>query len=155
MAQKITWELLLIIGIVSNFLFQSCGQGEVEYIHIKSYKYDNQAGYSIVIHKWLNNAETVYKLPQSGEIEFKNEFKGGGCFIDEIQQTAFSPDSDCLLINSDSIRIIFDGSKSYWLKPSDNVDVNILKEVNYQYTKQDNREDYLYKFTDKDYQNSN
>ncbi len=155
MQQKITWMLLLIIGTLSSPLFQSCGQGEVEDITIKSYKYYNQTKYSIVVHKWLNNAETVYELPQSGQIEFKNEFNGGGCFIDEIQQTAFSPDSDCLLINADSLRIIFDDSKSYWLKHSDNVDVNILKEGNYDYTKQGNREDYLYNFTDKDYQNSN
>ncbi len=154
MVQKTIWMLLLVIGILSSLIFQSCGQEEVEDISIKSYKYGNQTEYSIVIHKWLNNTEIVYELSQSGQqIEFKNEFNGGGCFIDDIQQTTFSPDSDCLLINADSIKIIFDNSKSYWLKPSDNVDVNILKEVNY--TKQGNREDYSYSFTNKDYQYSN
>ena len=155
MARKTTWMLLLFTGILSSSLFQSCGQEIVEKIFIKSYRYDNQTDYSIVIHKWINNIEKVYELSQSGQIEFKNKFNGGGCFIDEIPQTAFSPDSDCLFINSDSVRIIFEDSKSYWLKPSDNVDVNILKEVNYEYTKKANREDYLYIFTDKDYQYSN
>ena len=155
MERRIIWMLFLIIGILSSSLFQSCGPGEVEYRHTKSYKYNNQTEYSIVIHKWLNNAEAVYALSQSGQIEFKKEFDSGSCFIDEIPQIGYYPGLGCLLIRADSIEIVFDNSKSYWLKPSDNIEVNILKEVNYDYTKQRNREDYLYNFTDKDYQNSN
>ena len=151
MEQRTTWILLLIIGLLSSFLFQSCEKGEVEYINIKNYKYINQTNYAITIHKWLNNIENKYEISNSDKIEFRMEFNGGGCFINNVNQIAFNPNSDCLLINADSIKIVFNNTKKLTLKQGDTRKVNILNEANYISKKSGNVENYEYSFTQKDY----
>lgn len=151
MLQKTTWTLLLIIGLLSSFLFQSCGKGDVEYINIKNYNYTNQTNYVITISKWLNNVENKYEISKSGKINFRMEFNGGGCFIDNVNQTAFNPNSSCLLIIADSIKIVFDNNKKLTLKQGDKRDINILNESNYNFNKAGNIENFNYVFTQKDY----
>ena len=155
MRPKIIWMLLSAFGILSSFLFQSCvkckANEECELVFIKNYQYSNQTSYSIDIHRYRRSFDNgnghVHKLSPLGKIEFKREFPFG-CYIDDIRQDV---SNNCFLIFADSIRIVFDNSRSYWLKHSDSVDVNILHHVNYNLTRQGIRRYYLYTFTEKDY----
>ena len=157
MGQKTIWLLLLAIGILNSSILQSCRQELiVEKVIIRTYKYVNNTGHSITIKKWqLNDFMIAYDLPSSNEIKFKVEFPFGDCSIDDGKRvTSFNANSNCLLIISDSLKIIFDDSKSYSLKPDNNIKINILKEENYEHAKEGNIEDFSYYFTSKDYENA-
>ena len=147
--------LLLIFGLLCSFFLQSCGKGEIELINIKNYKYSNQTNYAITIYKWHNNVEYKYEISSSNNIEFRMEFNGGGCFIGNVNQTTFNPNSDCLLLIADSIKIVFDNTKKLTFKRGDTRDISILNEINYNYKKIANTENYEYSFTQKDYDLAN
>ena len=155
MQRKTIWMLLSVIGTLGSLSLKSCGRETIEEVYIKSYVYSNNTEHSIKIKKWLDGEMLTYDLQKSGKIEFRNEFNGGGCLIDNVVQTSFSPNSDCLLIISDSLEIVFDGSRSYVLKPSDNIETNILREANYEHDRKRNKEDFRYSFTEKDYMKAN
>ena len=157
MQQKTTWMLLLAFGILSSLLLQAC-KANFDTISLFSYRYVNETSHKIEIKKWRNNIETTYNLAPSGKIEFKKEFgMSSRCYINGIIQN----DRRCTFLYSDSLRITFDGSKSYLLKPPPNgrtsMSINILDFVNYASTDiapcdYNDCTHGEYRFTEKDYQ---
>ena len=157
MEQKTTWMLLLAFGILSSLLLQAC-RGDVDTISLFSYRYVNETNHIIEIKRWRKNVETTYNLAPSGKIEFKKEAGMSSlCSVNGIKQN----NGYCALIYSDSLRITFNGLKSYLLKPPSNgrtsMTINILDFVNYAST-DITPCDYNdcthgeYRFTEKDYQ---
>ena len=148
--------LLLAFGILSSLLLQAC-KANFDTISLFSYRYVNETSHTIEIKKWRKNVETTHKLEPLGELKFKERLPDGSCYINGIIQN----DKMCTFLYSDSLRITFDGSKSYLLKPPPNgrtsMSINILDFVNY--TSTDIAPcDYNdcthgeYRFTEKDYQ---
>ncbi|MDE0471353.1 MAG: hypothetical protein OXH57_05380, partial [Ekhidna sp.] len=112
MRLKITWMLLSAFGIPSSLLFQSCDKCKpddpCEPILAINYQYSNQTVYSIATYRWDYDKEFVYELPARSQIEFEVD---DGCINNVVPNF-----STCPLIYADSIRIVFDNSRSYWLK---------------------------------------
>lgn len=156
MEQKTTWTLLLAFGIASSLLLQAC-EGNDGYAHLSTLRYVNETSHTIEIKKWRKNVETTHKLEPLGELKFKHRLPTGLCYINGIIQN----DNRCTFASSDSLRIIFDGSKSYLLKHpglgGKRISVNILDFIN-NYTSTNNHCNYKtcehleYRFTEKDYQ---
>lgn len=148
MKQKKNCMKLLPFGILCSLFLNSCSP-EVEKISWHLYSYTNNSGHNLSIEKWNEGNTVVYALKTSQTKEFKYGFNGGGCFIDGVSTTGNA--DDCLLISSDSIKIIFDDNKSILLKPKDVRDINILNNKNYTYSQDVNKSYYTYTFTEKEY----
>ena len=157
MEQKTTWTLLLAFGILSSLLLQAC-KADVDTISLFTYRYVNETSHTIEIKKWRKNVETTHKLEPLGELKFKLRLPYGSCYINGIIQD----NNKCTFVSSDSLRVIFDGSKSYLLKHTGlggkRISVNILDFIN-NYTSTNTPCDYYndcthreYRFTEKDYQ---
>ena len=158
MLQKTTWTLLLAFGILSSLLLQAC-KADVDSYHLTTFRYVNETSHTIEIKKWRKKVETTYKLEPLDELKFKRRLPNGPCYINGIIQN----DNRCTLASSDSLRVIFDGSKSYLLKHTGlggkRISVNILDFIN-NYTSTNTPCNYKtktcehleYRFTEKDYQ---
>ena len=157
MLRKTTWMLLLAFGILSSLLLQAC-KADVDSYHLATSRYVNETSHTIEIKKWRHNVETTHKLEPLGELKFKLRLPYGPCYINGIIQN----NNRCTLLYSDSLRVIFDGSKSYLLKHpglgGKRIGVNILDFIN-NYTSTNTPCDYYndcthreYRFTEKDYQ---
>lgn len=156
MEQKTTWTLLLAFGILSSLLLQAC-KATVDSYHLTTFKYVNETSHTIEIKKWRKKVETIYKLEPLDELKFKRRLPNGPCYINGIIQN----DNRCTLVASDSLRVTFNGSKSYLLKHpglgGERVSVNILDFIN-NYTSTNTPcgryrtcEHLEYRFTEKDY----
>lgn len=154
MEQKQNYMILLIIGILSSLLTNSCGKEDIERISIKSYIYTNNSGHSLSIMSWKGSNTDIFDLIQSQKIEFRYEFNGGGCFINGINEPNSSA-IECLLVSSDSLKIIFDDNKTLIFKPEGERNINILNEDNYEYSQNGNNELFKYGFSEKDYLEAN
>jgi len=150
MGQKTNCMKLLIIGILSNIIITSCGEDDIEKIEIHSYTYTNASAHSLSIIKWNNGDIDTFDLIQSQKIEFIYKFNGTGCSIDGTNMPDKLP-QDCLLITSDSLKIIFDDGKSILLRPNEPRDINILIETNFEKISEGNKKLYNYRFSEKDY----
>ena len=65
-----------------------------------------------------------------------------------------SDKSDCLLLYSDSIKIIFDNSKFLEFNSDTNSNLNILKQENYNSENTNDEYNYEYSFSELDYNNA-
>ena len=143
------YTIVLIIGILSSLAFR-CGEPEIDENFTKRYTYTNETNYSIRIEDWQEGNRDSYLLEPSKQIVFQVELGiGGNCMVDGIEID--TSDLNCLLVTSDSLKIVFDDSKSMIFKQSDPGDVNILNEKNYTYEKKGQLENFWYAFTQKDY----
>ncbi|MCF6213271.1 MAG: hypothetical protein L3J45_04515 [Flavobacteriaceae bacterium] len=140
---------LLIIGMLSS-LFISCNN-TIEKLFTKSYQYTNNSGHLLSIMKWKESNVEVFNLSPSQSFQFDYEFNGNGCSINKTDKPNMSA-SECLLVNSDSLKIIFDDNKSILLKKEDERAINIFNEKNYSYSRIGNQEFFSYEFTNNDYQ---
>lgn len=154
MEQKTTWMLLLAFGILSSLLLQAC-KANIDSHHLTTFRYVNETSHTIEIKKWRKNVEKTYKLEPLDELKFKHRLPKGPCYINGIIQN----NNRCTFVSSDSLRIIFDGSKSYLLKHpglgGKRISVNILDFINNYTSIPCNYKtcEYLeYRFTEKDYQ---
>ena len=147
MEQKQNYMIVLIIGVLISLIY-SCDKGEIDKLHKKNYTYANETNFSIKIEDWKSGISKSYNLPPSKQIVFKIELgTGGTCAVENLETS----ESNCLLVMSDSLKVIFDNTKALILKQDDTRDVNILKEINYSYEKNGQVENFRYAFTQKDY----
>lgn len=147
MKQKQNYMIVLIIGIIISLIYK-CDKGEIDKLHTKNYTYANETNFSIKIEDWKSGINKSYNLESSKQIVFQIELgTGGTCTVDNVE----SSESNCLLVMSDSLKVIFNNTKMLVLKQNDTRDVNILKEVNYRYEKNGQVENFRYAFTQKDY----
>lgn len=146
MEQKRNYMIALIIGVLSSLAY-SCDEGEIYRLHIKNYTYTNETNFSIKIEDWKGGISKSYNLAPSKQIVFEIELELSNCRVDGVE----SSESNCLLIMSDSLKVIFDNTRTLILKQDDPRDVNILKKVNYSYEKNGHVENFRYAFTQKDY----
>ena len=142
--------IVLIIGILISLVY-SCDKGEIDKLYTKNYTYANETNYSIKIEDWKGGISKSYNLESSKQIVFKIELGiGGTCMVNNLE----SSESNCLLVMSDSLKVIFDNTKTltfFQQDDTDTRDVNILRESNYSYEKNGQVEDFRYAFTQKDY----
>lgn len=150
MKHQMRYKILLIFGIFSNF-FVSCDEGEVDKIFIENYSYINTTEHLIRIQEWKNGNLTEHSILTKdillNSITLGMESK---CSINGN----VSDNSDCLLIYSDSIRVIFNNLRFLEYKRNTNSNLNILKTDNYITDKINNVTNYKYNFTELDFNNS-
>ena len=145
------YKTLLIFGILSNLFLISCGEGEIEHITRRAYNYNNSTLHTLKIQEWKQGNQTVFTIRSNEALNYKITLGTGGvCKING----AISESSDCLLIHSDSIKVIFDNSKFIFFERDKNSSMNILKRENYDYEKVNNEQVYSYSFTESDYENA-
>ncbi len=150
MKQKLKYMKLLIIGILSSFLINSCDKGEIDKLFTKTYTYTNNSDHSLSIEKWEAGNSNMFNLLQSETISFRIELGvGGGCFINNETSNI------CPLTLADSLKIIFDDNKTLIFKPEGERNINILNEDNYEYSQNGNNELFKYGFSEKDYLEAN
>ena len=142
-----TYMILLIIAILTS-LFNSCGEGIIDKLYTKNYIYTNETNFSIEIEDWKDGISKAYTLAPSTQIVFQVELGLGNCTINDIETSS----NNCLLILVDSLKVVFDNTKTLILNQNDTRDVNILMEVNYDYKKNGQVEYFNYSFTQKDYE---
>lgn len=145
------YKTLLIFGILSNLFLISCDEGEVERIIRRAYNYNNSTLHTLKILEWKQGNQTVFTIRSNETLNYKITLGTGGvCKIDG----AISESSECLLIHSDSIKVIFDNSKFLFYERDNNSSMNILKQENYNYMKVNNEHIYSYNFTELDYESA-
>ena len=159
MGHDITLTLRLVFGILSSFFLNSCGDTIFDYEYTYSFTYDNQTEYPIEIRNWFNDVEYLYTLSPSDQINFKDISPSiggdGSCYINDAEvERNDSIGCTSFPIFADSVKVTFDGSRTYWLSRRDDVEVNILKQTNYDSTKEGKSDFYYYSFTNDDYQYS-
>ena len=158
MEHGITSTLRLVFGILSSVFLNSCGDTQISYVYTISFTYDNQTEYPIEIRNWFNDIEYLYTLSPSDQINFKAILPtsaSGSCYINDTEVEKYgSIGSTRFPIFADSVKVTFDGFRTYWLLRRDDVEVNILKQTNYDSTKEGTSSYYYYAFTNDDYQYS-
>lgn len=151
MKHQIMYKTALIFGIISNLFFVSCNQGEVEYITKEVYSYNNSTNTSIIIKEWKQNSLSIFTLGQNETLVNSVILgTGGECSINGN----ISNNSECLLIYSDSLKVIFNNSKVLEFNRDINSNLNILKQENYNYNKINNKRIYTYNFSELDYESA-
>ena len=152
MKHRIMYKTLLIFGIFSNFLLLNCDEGEVERIYTETYNYNNNNTFhTLKLLEWKQGNQTVFTIQPNKTLNNKIILgTGGECSVNEI--TSESP--ECLLIYSDSIKVIFNNSRFLKFNRDTNSSMNILKQENYDYEKVNNEHVYTYNFTELDYNNA-
>ncbi len=141
--------ILLIFGIFSNFLV-CCGEGEIDKIYTDNYSYINTTEHLIRIQAWNNGNLSGYSILPKASILFGTDTFNSGCKINGVR----SNNPDCLLIFSDSIRIIFNNSRYLKYKRNTNSKLNILISDNHTIEPIKNGANLKYNFTELDYNNS-
>lgn len=144
-------KTVLIFGIFSNLLLCSCNEGEVEYLTREAYTYNNNTSYTVKLLKWKQGNQTVFTIQPNEALNYKIILgTGGECSVND--NISLGP--DCLLIYSDSIKVIFNNSKFLEFDKNTNSNMNILKQENYDYEKVNKEHIYSYNFTELDYNNA-
>lgn len=145
------YKTLLIFGILSNLFLISCDEGEVERIIRRAYNYNNSTLHTLKILEWKQGNQTVFTIRSNETLNYKITLGTGGvCKIDG----AISESSECLLIHSDSVKVIFDNSKFLEFNKESISNLNILKQENYDYEKINNEHTYTYNFLELHYDNA-
>ena len=139
MEQKITWMRHLIIGlaVINAILITSCSSNTNENLIFENFKYKNQSTYNIVLTSFNKNNIYSYQMNNNADISEKQELLFGVI--------------DSLIINSDSLKVVFDSNKVLKIYPNLETRFNILNRENYIYNFTGNQHLYDYTFTIDDY----
>ena len=149
MKQKKILKIPLIFGILSNLLI-GCSDGESKII-TETYNYINSTQYNIRIQEWKQNNMNEFIIAPQQSLFYKIILGvGSSCSINGNM----SDKSDCLLLYSDSIKIIFDNSKFLEFNSDTNSNLNILKQENYNSENTNDEYNYEYSFSELDYNNA-
>lgn len=141
MKQKKILKIPLIFGILSNLLI-GCSDGESKII-TETYNYINPTQYNIRIQEWKQNNTNEFIIAPQQSLFYKIILGvGSSCSINGNM----SDKSDCLLLYSDSIKIIFDNSKFLEFNSDTNSNLNILKQENYNSENTNDEYNYEYSF---------
>lgn len=142
-------KIPLIFGILSNLLI-GCSDGESKII-TETYNYINSTQYNIRIQEWKQNNTNEFIIAPQQSLFYKIILGvGSSCSINGNM----SDKSDCLLLYSDSIKIIFDNSKFLEFNSDTNSNLNILKQENYNSENTNDEYNYEYSFSELDYNNA-
>lgn len=145
------YKTLLIFGILSNFLFISCNEGEVDRIYTEVFNYHNNSDFSIKIQESKDSVITEFNIPPSEILIYKIQVvTGGSCSINGV----INSNSECLLWTSDSLKIIFNSTKYVEFTRDNTTDFNLLNLDNYNVETINNERIYTYNFTELDYNNA-
>lgn len=149
MKQKKILKIPLIFGILSNLLI-GCSDGESKII-TETYNYINSTQYNIRIQEWKQNNMNEFIIAPQQSLFYKIILGvGSSCSINGNM----SDKSDCLLLYSDSIKIIFDNSKFLEFNSDTNSNLNILKQENCNSENTNDEYNYEYSFSELDYNNA-
>lgn len=142
-------KIPLIFGILSNLLI-GCSDGESKII-TETYNYINSTQYNIRIQEWKQNNMNEFIIAPQQSLFYKIILGvGSSCSINGNM----SDNSDCLLLHSDRVKIIFDNSKFLEFNSDTNSNLNILKKENYNSENTNDEYNYEYIFSELDYNNA-
>lgn len=138
MVQKTILMMLLIIGMLNSFT--SCKKN-VDNTYFESYSYINNSNHNIQVKCYYtlsDQRESMFLIEKGAKLELKQEIVFGRV--------------DSLIINADSVKIIFDGNKSIIYHENNTSEYNIINRRNYiSHEVSDNETNYSYEFKTEDY----
>ncbi|MGC6479425.1 MAG: hypothetical protein ACON42_03500 [Flavobacteriaceae bacterium] len=148
MVQLQNYMTVLITGILSSLAGCACGNGEIDDTTEYTYQYKNHTSHPLSIFAWQQGNPSVYSIQPNETLNYTIALGfGADCSVNGNP----SENPHCLLIHSDSIKIIFDSSRFLRFDTNTPSPLNILKFENYSYEKVAKMHIYRYNFSDIDY----
>jgi len=142
MVQKTILMMLLIIGMLNNLT--SCKKN-IDETYFENYDYVNNSNHNIQIKCYYmlsNQRESIFTIGIGKKLELKQDIS-----LSKV---------DSLIINADSVKVIFDNNKNILYRKNDTSQYNIINVSNYNVVNESDKErTYKYIFTNNDFDQAN